>query len=51
MAEIQVEKRGMGGLAWLWILLALVIVAIAVWLLWPAAGEPVIANASVVAGA
>lgn len=34
MAEIHVEKKS-GGLAWLWILLAILLIAILVWLFWP----------------
>lgn len=39
MAEIHVEKKSGAGMAWLWILLAIVLIAVLAWLFWPAADD------------
>ena len=38
MAEIHVEKKG-SGMAWLWILLAILLIAVLIWLFWPGLRE------------
>lgn len=35
MAEIHMEKKRSGGLGWLWILLALLLIALLAWAFWP----------------
>lgn len=37
MAEIQIERKKGGGLAWLWVLLALLLIALLLWMFWPRA--------------
>lgn len=35
MAEIQMEKKERSGAAWIWVLLAVLLIALLVWWLWP----------------
>lgn len=35
MAEIHMEKKRSGGMGWLWILLALLLIALLAWAFWP----------------
>ena len=35
MAEIRMEKKTAGGMAWLWILMAILLVVLLAWFLWP----------------
>ena len=35
MAEIKMERKERGGMGWLWILIALILLALLAWWLWP----------------
>lgn len=37
MAEIKMEKKESGGMGWLWVLIALILLALLAWWLWPEA--------------
>lgn len=45
MAEIRMEKKS-GGMAWLWILLAILLIALLAWLFWPDRDEAATAVAT-----
>ena len=50
MAEIHIEKKERGSLAWLWIALAILVLAIVAWMVWPRGdvAEPIAAVPGVV---